>query len=215
LIYVDESWSLQCEFLSSLYDYSAERTKWALIYVFVTHVNRSENRKIDRFTASCKRVDAQKLSHVFAMYVCVMYMSCNACAKTLLSFCIYEQRLCHVFVMYVFATHVNRSENRKINQFTALHQCVYAQKLSHVFAMTVWMSYISCSVCAKTLLLFCVYEQRLCRVFAMYVFATHVNQSENRKIDRFTASHWCVYAQKLNRVFAVYMCMLYMSSTYE
>ncbi len=68
-------------------------------------------RKIDQFTASCKRVDVQKLSCVFAMYVCVMYMSCNVCAKTLLSFCVYEQRLCHVFAVYVIAMHVNQSEN--------------------------------------------------------------------------------------------------------
>jgi hypothetical protein len=70
-------------------------------------------RKIDRFTASHKRVDVQKLSRVFAMYMCVMYMSCSACAKTLLSFCVYDQRLCHVFAVYVIAMHVNRSDNAK------------------------------------------------------------------------------------------------------
>jgi len=56
-------------------------------------------RKIDRFTAFRERVDAQKLSRVFAMYVCVIYMSCNACAKTLLSFCVCEQRLCELWVV--------------------------------------------------------------------------------------------------------------------
>jgi len=55
----------------------------------------------------------QKLSRVFTMYVCVMYMSCNAYAKTLLSFCVYEQRLCCVFTVYVIAMHVNRSDNAK------------------------------------------------------------------------------------------------------
>ncbi len=113
MIYVDESWSLRREFSSSLYDHSAEWTKWALIYVFATHVNQSENREIDRFTASHDRVDAQKLSCVFAMCMCMMYMSCNTCAKTLLLFCVYEQRLYHVFAVYIFATYVNRSENRK------------------------------------------------------------------------------------------------------
>ncbi len=103
-MYVDESWSLWRELSSSLYDHSAERTKWALIYVFVTYVNRSENRKTDRFTASYKRVDMQKLSRAFAVYVYVMYMSCSICAKTLLSFCVYEQRLCCVFAMYVIVT---------------------------------------------------------------------------------------------------------------
>ncbi len=42
-----------------------------MIYVFATHVNRSENRKIDRFTASRERVDAQKLGRAFAVCVCV------------------------------------------------------------------------------------------------------------------------------------------------
>ncbi len=41
--------------------------------------------------------------------------------------------------------------------------------------------YMSCSMYAKTLLLFCVYEQRLCRVFAMYMFATHINWSDKAK----------------------------------
>jgi len=64
-------------------------------------------RKTGRFTASREHVDAQKLSRAFAVYVCVMYMSCSACAKTLLSFCVYEQRLCHVFAVYVIAMHVH------------------------------------------------------------------------------------------------------------
>jgi len=70
-------------------------------------------RKIDRFTASRKCVDAYKLSRVFAIYVYVMYVSCSVCAKTLLSFCIYEQRLCHVFAMYVITMHVHRSDKAK------------------------------------------------------------------------------------------------------
>ncbi len=64
-------------------------------------------RKIDRFTVSRKCVDVQKLTHVFVMCMCVTYMSCSVCAKTLLSFCVYEQRLCRVFAMYVIAMHVN------------------------------------------------------------------------------------------------------------
>ncbi len=137
MIYIDKSWSLRCELSSSLYDHSAEWTKWVLIYVFATHVNRSENRKIDQFTASYRCVCAQKLSRAFTITVWMSYISCSAYAKTLLSFYVYERRLCCVFAMYVFATHVNRSENRKIDQFTALHRCVYVQKLSRVFAMTV------------------------------------------------------------------------------
>ncbi len=180
----------------SLFDHLVEQTrwaliyvdesKWALIYIFATHVNRSENRKIDQFTALHRCVCAQKLSRAFAMTVWMSYISCSVCAKMLLSFCVYEQRLCCVFAMYVIAMHVNRSENRKIDQFTALHRCVCVQKLSHVFAVTVWMLYISCNACAKTLLLFCVYEQRLCYVFAVYVIAMHVHQSDKAK-------NWLIY----------------------
>jgi len=70
-------------------------------------------RKIDRFAASRKSVNVQKLSHVFAVYMCVMYMNCNACAKMLLSFCVYEQRLCCVFAVYVIVMHVNQSDKAK------------------------------------------------------------------------------------------------------
>jgi len=139
--------------------------------------------------------------------VSVMYMSCSMCAKTLLSFCVYEQRLCRVFAVYVFATHVNRSENRKTDRFTALHRCVCAQKLGRAFAVTVWMSYISCSACAKTLLSFCVYEQRLCRIFAVYVLAMHVNRSDNaknRSIYCITRACRCAKAESCLR--NVYVC---------
>jgi len=113
LIYVDESWSLWRKLSSSLYDHSAEWTRWVLIYVFATHVNQLENRKIDWFTASHRRVCAQKLSRAFAVTVWMSYISCSVCAKTLLSFCVYEQRLCRVFAMYVIAMHVNWSDNAK------------------------------------------------------------------------------------------------------
>jgi len=43
----------------------------------------------------------------------MLYISCSACAKTLLSFCVYEQRLCRVFAVYVLAMHVIRSDNAK------------------------------------------------------------------------------------------------------
>jgi len=85
-------------------------------------------RKIDRFTASCERVNAQKLSRAFAMYMCVMYMSCSACAKTLLSFCVYEQRLCRVFAMYVIAMHVNRSDNAKNQSIYCIMQACRCAK---------------------------------------------------------------------------------------
>ncbi len=81
-------------------------------------------RKIDRFTASCKRVNVQKLSRAFIMYICVMYMSCSACAKTLLLFCIYEQRLYYIFAVYVFAMHVNQSENRNQLIYCVAQICI-------------------------------------------------------------------------------------------
>ncbi len=45
--------------------------------------------------------------------MCVMYMSCNVCAKTLLSFCVYEQRLYYIFAVYVIVMHVNQSDKAK------------------------------------------------------------------------------------------------------
>ncbi len=135
-------------------------------------------------------------------------MSCSACAKTLLSFCVYEQRLCRVFAVYVFATHVNRSENRKPDRFTASHRCVCAQKLGRAFAVCVCVMYMSCSAYAKTLLSFCVYEQRLCRVFAVYVIAMHVNRpdkAKNRSIYCITQTCRCAKAESCLRSMCVYV----------
>ncbi len=99
-------------------------------------------RKIDRFTASHKRVNAQKLSRVFTVYVCVMYMSCSACAKMLLSFCVYEQSLCYVFAMYVIVMHVHRSDkakNRLIYCITQACRCAKAEScLCNVYVCDVY-----------------------------------------------------------------------------
>jgi len=107
-------------------------------------------------------------------------------------------------------THVNRSENRKINRFTALHRCVCAQKLSHVFTVCMCVMYMSCSACTKTLLLFCVYEQRLCCVFAVYVIAMHVNRSDkpkNRLI--YCVAQMCICAKAELCLRNVYVCDVY------
>ncbi len=85
-------------------------------------------RKIDWFTASYKRVDVQKLSRVFAVCMCVMYMSCSVCAKTLLSFCVYEQRLCCIFAVYVIAMHVNQSDNVKNRSIYCISQACRCAK---------------------------------------------------------------------------------------
>ncbi len=113
-------------------------------------------RKIDRFTASCERVDAQKLSRAFAMCVCVTYMSCSACAKTLLSFCVYEQRLCRVFAVYVIAMHIHRSDkakNRSIYCITQTCKCAKAESclcsicVYVVYELNVWIRRCYCSMC--------------------------------------------------------------------
>ncbi len=44
-----------------------------------------------------------------------------------------------------------------------------------------YVMYMSCSVCAETLLSFCVYEQRLCCIFVIYMIAMHVNWSDKAK----------------------------------
>ena len=56
------------------------------------------------------------------------YISCSACAKTLLSFCVYEQRLCHVFAVYVIAMHVNRSDNAKNQSIYCIMQACKCAK---------------------------------------------------------------------------------------
>jgi len=95
-------------------------------------------RKIDRFTASHERVDAQKLGCAFTMCMCVMYMSCSACAKTLLLFCVYEQRLCCVFAMYVIAMHVNQSDKAKNRSIYCIMQtCRCAKAESCLCSMCV------------------------------------------------------------------------------
>ncbi len=113
-------------------------------------------RKIDWFTALHERVDVQKLSRVFAVYVCVIYMSCSACAKTLLLFYVYEQRLCHVFAMYVIAMHVHRSDkakNRSIYCIMQMCRCAKAESCLRsicvyvVYELNVRISRCYCSVC--------------------------------------------------------------------
>ncbi len=116
-------------------------------------------RKINRFIASHKRVDVQKLNRVFAMCMCVTYMSCSACAKTLLSFCVYEQRLCHVFAVYVIAMHVNQSENAKnqlIYCITSVCICIKAE--SCLCSICVYVIYELQHVCKDVAVILCMCE---------------------------------------------------------
>ncbi len=96
----------------------------------------------------------QKLSHVFTIYVCVMYMSCNICTKTLLLFCVYEQRLYHVFAMYV-----NWSDKAKIQSIYCIVQvcrCAKAESclcnicMYIVYEFNMWIKCCYCSVCDCT-----------------------------------------------------------------
>ncbi len=141
------------------------------------------------------------------MYVCVMYMSCSACAKTLLSFCVYEQRLCHVFAVYVIATYVNRSENRNRLIYCVAQMCICVKV--ELCLRNVYVMYMSCSTCAKTLLSFCIYEQRLYCIFAMYVIATHVNRSENRNWLIYCVAQMCICAKTESCLRNVCVCDVY------
>ncbi len=78
------------------------------------------------------------------------------------------------------------------------------------YAISATLLYISCSMCAKTLLLFCVYEQRLCHVFAVYMIAMHVHQSDkakNRSIYCITQACKCAKAELCLR--SIYVCDVY------
>jgi len=115
--------------------------------------------KINRFAALRKSVNVQKLSRAFAVYVCVMYMSCNVCAKTLSLFCVYEQRLCHVFAVYVIAMHVNRSENAKnqlIYCITSVCICIKAE--SCLCSICVYVIYELQHVCKDVAVILCMCE---------------------------------------------------------
>jgi len=182
-----------------------------LIYVFATHVNRSENRKIDWFTASHKRVDAQKLSRVFVMYICMMYMSCSVCAKTLLSFCVYEQRLCRVFAMYVIAMCVNWFENGKNQLICCITQvcrcakaesCLYNIYVCDVYELQHVRKDIAVVLCIWAKIVSCLCNVCICNACKLI---------RKLKINRFTVLHQYVYAQKLSHVFAITVWMSYIS----
>ncbi len=93
--------------------------------------------KIDWFIALHRDVYAQKLNHVFAMTVWMLYISCSVCVKTLLSFCVYEQRLYYVFAVYVIATHVNQSDNRNQSIYCVAQMCICAKAESCLCSMYV------------------------------------------------------------------------------
>ncbi len=146
---------------------------------------------------------------VSLQWLCECCILVAACAQRRCCCSVYMSKDCVVSsqCMWLRCMYIDLIK-RKIDRFTASCECVDVQKLSRVFAMTVWMSYISCSVCAKTLLLFCVYEQRLCRVFTVYVIAMHVHRSDkakNRSIYCITRACRCAKAESCLRNICVYV----------
>ncbi len=96
------------------------------------------------------------------------YMSCNACTKTLLSFCVYKQRLCHVFAMYMIAMHVNwsdKAKNRSIYCILQTCRCAKAES------------------CLRNVCVNVVYKLNAepSTVTALCVIVICVNRSENEK----------------------------------
>ena len=95
--------------------------------------------------------------------MCVMYMSCNVCAKTLLSFYIYKQSLCYVFVMYVIAMHVHRSDKVKNRLIYCLMQTCRCAKAESclcnicVFIIYEFNMWIKCCYCS-------VYDYAVCKL---------------------------------------------------
>ncbi len=91
-------------------------------------------------------------------------MSCSACAKTLLLFCVYEQRLCHVFAVYVIALHVHRSDKAKNRSIYCVMQtcrcakaasclrniCVYVVYEFNVWITRCYHSMCDCAACKST-----------------------------------------------------------------
>ncbi len=121
------------------------------------------------------------------------YISCSACAKTLLSFCVHEQRLCRVFAVYVIAMHVNRSDkakNRSIYCITQTCRCVKAESCLRsicvyvIYELNVWIKRCYCSVCDC---------------------ATCKSAWKSKSID--LLHHACLYVRKSWVVSLQYMCI--------
>ncbi len=122
-----------------------------------------------------------------------MYMSCNACAKTLLLFYVYEQRLCCIFIMYVIVMHVNWSDKAKnwsIYCIMFIFMCAKAESclrnicLYVVYELDVWIKrcyfsmydYAACKLiwkCEKSINLLhhiCLYIRKSWIVSSQYVY---------------------------------------------
>jgi hypothetical protein len=74
--------------INVVYEFNAASSTVTALYVITMFVNSLKTQKIIRFTVLHMSVDVQKLNHVFAIYMYMLYISCNVCAKTLLLFCV-------------------------------------------------------------------------------------------------------------------------------
>ncbi len=165
-------------------------------------------RKIDRFTASCRRVNVQKLDHVFAVYMYVMYMSCNMCAKTLLLFYVYEQRLCCVFAMYVIAMRVNWSDKAKNRSIYCIMQtCKCAKAWSCLCSVCVCDVYELQHVRKDVAVVLCIWAKTVSCLCSVYICdaCISIRKSKNRSIYCITSSRICAKAESCLRSICVYV----------
>ncbi len=210
MIYVEKSWSLRRKLSSLLYDYSAEWTKWTFD-LCICNACKSIRKSKSINLLRCTDVYMRKSWVMSLQYVCVWCIWVATHAQRRCCCSVYMSKDCVMFsqCMWLQCMYIDLIK-RKIDRFTASHERVDAQKLSHNFAMYMCVMYMSCSICAKTLLSFCVYEQRLCYVFAMYVIAMHVHWSDKAKNQLiYCITQACKCAKAESCLCSIYVCDVY------
>ncbi len=123
LIYVNESWLLQRELSSLLYNHSAEWTKWVLICVFVTYVNWS----IYCVAQMCMCAKAE--SCLCNVYVCDVYELQHMCKDVAVVLCIWAKTvscLCSVCICDACKS-IRKSINQSIYCVTSMCICAKAE----------------------------------------------------------------------------------------
>ncbi len=79
------------------------------------------------------------------------------CAKTLLSFCVYEQRLYCVFAVYMLAMHVNQPDNAKNQSIYCIMQaCRCAKAESCLRSVCICDVYELQHVCKDVAVVLCI-----------------------------------------------------------
>jgi len=155
LIYVDESWSLRRELSSSLYDHSAERTRWALIYVFATYVNRSENRNRSIYCVASTCMCAKAESCLRSICVCDVYELQRVRKDVAVVLYIWAKTvscLCSVCICDACKS-IRKPKNRSIYCVASTCMCAKAESCLRsicvyvVYELNVWIKRCYCSVC--------------------------------------------------------------------